>query len=241
MRDDDGRPGPTGGEVLKGPLSDVFVPSLLAGTLAALEKRLGDRARLCDPKLGTADGAEVMKRLGELRQAWAGAPAQKERIVAGVERDVWLGTLTKDGANIPLAVCVERRRMREIELRMYHTHETPYVFAHTKREPPTLPTAVEQTLSALASGNASELSAQLDAQATLVTARGESFARADAAGFLASLRGSDAFRVERHGAADDGRYSAVELTVERGGASSALVLVASRGESGLITSLRVIG
>lgn len=236
MRESDGS-----GDVLKGPLSDVFVPALLEGSLPALGKRLGDRAQLCDPRFGTATGSELGKRLAELRTAWAGFTAEKERIVAGIERDVWVGTLTNKDRVVYLALGVERRRMREIEIRMYHTYDKPYVFTHTNREQAALPLALEAALAALESGNSDELTAELDPQATLKTQTGASFMRDKVAQFLAAVRGEGNVTLERHGSADDGRSAAAELTLTRGAVGSSLVLVASRGESGLITSLRLIG
>jgi len=131
--------------------------------------------------------------------------------------------------------------MREIEVRLYHASEAAYVFTHTKREHATLPGAVDNALAALASGDAAHLVAQLAPQATLTSARGEDFAREAAKDFLAAIRGDGPFRAERHGSADDGRFTATELTFVRGGEERACVAIAHRGENGFVTSLRLIG
>ena len=116
---------------LRGWLSDVFLPALLdrehrQESLDALTRRLGPRAGLDDPLFGRAEGlAAVEKRVGDLAQWFSERKATYERhhFTMGIERDVTESTvvltLEQKTIEVPVAVVAEKRRSREVEVRLY--------------------------------------------------------------------------------------------------------------------------
>src|SRR5215472_14194684 len=124
FRHGSGRPPPSG---LRGWLSDVYFPAIVGGELDPLALRLGPRATLDDPLFGRSTGmAEIKAHLQKASGWFREHEASYERLglVVGVDRDVAEGTLSIriEGRSLllPVAVVAERRRSREVELRLYH-------------------------------------------------------------------------------------------------------------------------
>lgn len=111
---------------LKGRLADVHVPALVSGSLEALTRRLGNRATIDDPLYGRAASlASIDPLLARVASYFAEANATYQHVcsTAGLDRDAAEGRLvmTVDGVarELPIAIVDERRRLREIELRVY--------------------------------------------------------------------------------------------------------------------------
>jgi hypothetical protein len=119
---DDGRSPPS---ALKGRLADVFVPALVSGAVDALSRRLGNRATIDDPLYGRASSlASIDPLLARVASYFAEGKATYEHICSttGVDRDAAEGRLVMSiggqPRELPIAIVAERRRLREIELRV---------------------------------------------------------------------------------------------------------------------------
>src|SRR4051794_40143147 len=124
---DDGRSPPS---ALKGRLADVYVPALVSGTVDALSRRLGNRATIDDPLYGRASSlASIDPLLARVATYFADGNATYEHVCSttGVDRDAAEGRLSMtiggQARELPIAIVAERRRLREIELRVYYTPE----------------------------------------------------------------------------------------------------------------------
>lgn len=246
---DDGRSPPS---ALKGRLADVYVPALVSGTTDALSRRLGNRATIDDPLYGRASSlASVEPLLGKVSEWLANGNAAYEHVgsTTGVDRDAAEGRLsmTIDGQarTVPIAIVAERRRLREIELRVYYA---PHVTAKGRRPrsplvaaDPQAPLAqvVSSIFDAMRKGAIETALAGFEEGASAVDPKGISHTKRD--GALADFLLSSLSEVDLviGGAADDGRTSCVEATLSRGGNDGVPALLSfERGDSGLVRELR---
>lgn len=246
----DGRGGASG---LKGRLADVYVPALVEGSLSALSRRLGNRATIDDPVFGRASTLSSIDPLLERAAQRFDAMGVTYRRVAsatGVDRDISEGVLTKQTpegpVEMPIAVVAERRRMREIELRVYYATGE----AERKQRTPMLsgsddvavPQIVAHILDALRKGAVERVLAGLEEASRFVDPVGKTFQKRDGAmaefiGELASSR----MELVAAGAADDGRTCLVEALLTRPRLHrepEPAALSFERGDSGLVRELR---
>ncbi len=249
---------------LRGWLSDVYFPALIARETRALERRLGDRATIDEPLFGRASGADSLgHRLGEIATWLADHHASFERsgFVLGSDRDVTEGSLALTVAggtvDLPVAVVAERRRERAVELRVYHS--THALRQGAGRQPlldpdeeSAVPPPVAAYVDALARGDLEAVVSSFEDGAALRDARGRSYVKHEVGGTLRpyyeglvdagkGTRGGT--RLVTNARADDGRTCALEYTVVsvRGAAAPPRpgLAVFERGESGLLRALRV--
>jgi hypothetical protein len=244
---EDGRGAPS---TLKGRLADVYVPALVEGALDGLSKRLGNRATVDDPLYGRASSlASLEPMLGKASTWFRDRKATYRHVYSttGVDRDAAEGilalTIAGTARELPIAVVAERRRLREIELRIYYTPEgdTP-----KKQRPPlvnanphaVLPQQVATVLDALRKGSFEEALAGFEENARAVDPHGTWHHKRDGAmaNYFSELGALD---LAIGGAADDGRACCVEATVD-GASKEGLpaLLSLERGDSGLFRELR---
>lgn len=239
---------------LKGRLADIYVPALVSGTTDALSRRLGNRATIDDPLYGRASSlSSIDPLLGRVATYFAERSATYEHVCSttGIDRDASEGrlVLTVDGAArvVPIAVVAERRRLREIELRVYYAAETvpgrkpraALVSSGSAGDRVGLALLVEDIVEGLRSGSIEKALAGFEESAQIVDSAGRAFAKLDGGmgTFLSDLGDLD---VQIGGAADDGRTACVEATiVKRGGDPAPVLLGFQRGDSGLVSELRV--
>ncbi len=249
---------------LRGWLSEVYFPSLVdpsipvapaASPVASLATRLGAKATVDDPLQGRATGQAAIAQLLASTAAWLHARAATYEgggFVTGTDRDVTVGSLrlTRAGAAaiVPVAVVAERRRSREVELRVYFPTDPASGDARRRSEsllPPTtdlvLAVPVASFLDALAAGDVDAAVATFEHDGSLVDAAGTSHAQGAGGlrGFLerfVARRAGDGRTIQRAGAVDDGRRCAVEIAVTAPG-----LMLFERGDSGILTALRLYG
>jgi hypothetical protein len=167
----------------------------------------------------------------------------------GVDRDVSEGVLTSSTSSgttqIPIAVVAERRRLREIELRVY------YATAGTQRKarPPLLnadedvaiPQIVAHVLDALRKGAVERVLSAFEEASRFVDPLGHVHTKRD--GAMASFVSEIGRRMELSpaGSADDGRTCCVEavLTWRPVQDPEPGALSFERGDSGLLRELRL--
>lgn len=241
---DDARPPPS---TLKGRLADVYVPALVSGALDALSRRLGNRATVDDPLYGRAASLASLDPLIGKVSAWFTRQDATYRHVAsttGVDRDVSEGVLSMSAADpreLPIAVVAERRRLREIELRVYYLGD-----AAARTRPPlvagdvqiVLPPLVVDLLEALRSGAVDRAMGVFEEVGHVVDARGQRHAKRG--GMAAFLDGLGALDLVVGGAADDGRTCCLEGgAARRGREPTAAMIAIERGDSGLVREARV--
>lgn len=233
------------GSTLKGRLADVYVPALVEGSLQALSRRLGNRATIDDPLFGRASTlSSIDPMLERFATHFKGATYRHVASATGVDRDVAEGVLAKDGQDTPIAVVAERRRLREIELRVY------YATGQSERRSrgPVLeavpdanaPQVVQHVLDALKKGAVERVLAAFEEQARFIDPAGKSFGKREGAmGTWVSDVGSR-LGFATCGVADDGRYCCVEAVITRkpAGDPEPAALTFERGESGLLRELR---
>lgn len=239
---------------MKGRLADVYVPALVDGALQALSRRLGNRATVDDPVYGrTSTLSSIEPLLEKLTTRFKSAHTTYRHIASatGVDRDVSEGILVMDAeagsVEIPVAVFAERRRMREIELRVYYATGE----ATRKARSPLLdapndvaaPQIVAHVLEALRKGAVERVLAAFEESSRIVDPRGKAYTKRDGtmASFVSEIGGRMEFLPV--GTADDGRNCCMEVIVSRQrhlvrdpdpGAMSF-----ERGDSGLIRELRL--
>lgn len=246
---------------LKGRLAEVYVPALVEGTLEALSRRLGNRAVVDDPIHGRASTlssidpllAKISRRLSD-----GGATYRHIGTVTGTDCDVAEGVLalTIDGSRreVPIAVVGERRRLREIELRVYHAPldagrpvRLPSSRATTEAASSSLRAALPQIvahfLDALRRGAVERILAAFEEGSRWVDPHGKPHAKRDGgmATFLDRLGGR--LEIVPTSTADDGRTCCLEAVVTRRAKPDAepvaIALAFERGESGLLRELRL--
>lgn len=239
---------------LKGRLADVYIPALVAGSLRALSRRLGNRATIDDPLFGRASTLSSIDPLLEKLATHLRERRATYRHVAsasGVDRDISEGVLvTCAGARpseLPIAVVAERRRLREIELRVYYATGSarraprPLLLGGERDVP--VPQIVAHVLEALRKGAVERVLAAFEESSRFVDPRGEAHAKRDGsmAAFLTSLGGR--LMLVPAGAADDGRTCCIEATLSRHGPlgddAEPIAMSFVRGDSGLLRELRL--
>ena len=236
---------------LRGRLADVFVPALVSGAVDALSRRLGNRATIDDPLYGRASSlASIEPLLARVATYFADANATYEHVCSttGIDRDACEGRLAMTIAgvarSVPIAIVAERRRLREIELRMYYAAEPadgrkPRSPLLTVDAETPLAALIEQIVEALRKGELERALEGFEEAARVVDPSGRAHAKADGAvgAYLSELGDLD---LQLAGAADDGRTACVEGTIVRRGKVAAPALLAfERGDSGLIRELRI--
>jgi hypothetical protein len=261
QRDNDG---PT--TALRGWLSDVFFPAItdrahLKETQKALARRLGNRATLDEPLFGRSEGTLAIEAHIAKLSSWLlerGAIYERQHFTTGVDRDVTEGlvalSLEQKTFELPLAVIAEKRKSREVELRIYFaTQPIKGIFV---TRPPLVPTALDLPLpsnvatyvEALRIGDIASLLQSFEHDGALRDARGMVHAKGTGAlkEFFDRLLAGGAFggaECTRGGAADDGRRCALEHTLVtlrgRNVEPQACLTLFERGESGLFRQVRV--
>jgi hypothetical protein len=244
---------------LRGWLSEIYLPAILDGQRESLAKRLGARATIDDPLHGRVSGLPGVEQLLEKTQAWLEerrATFQKGAFSTGIDRDVSEGVLTLQHGgktvDLPVAVVTERRKSREVELRVYCSRKLVAAGATRPRLVPTasdlpLPKLVSDHVDALRAGSLDAALACFESDGTFVEADGRSAAKQDGT-LRAALQGllgttqSPGCELQAGGYADGGRTCALEYTLVRLGGRDVTaqggLLVYERGDSGLIRTLR---
>ncbi len=239
---------------LKGRLADVYIPALVTGSLHALSRRLGNRATIDDPLFGRASTLSSIDPLLEKLATHFGEQQVTYRHVAsatGVDRDVSEGILVMNAgarvSEIPIAVVAERRRLREIELRVYYatgaTQRAPRPPLLDSERDVAIPQIVAHVLEAFRKGAVERVLAAFEESSRFVDPNGKAHSKRDGsmASFLARLGGR--LTLVPAGVADDGRTCCIEAGLTRQGAfgddaeSTAMSFV--RGDSGLLRELRL--
>lgn len=245
---------------LRGWLSDVYIPVLIdtdEASISALVQRLGGKATVDDPIFGRASGLPALDRYVADMSTWLkkhAATYTKLCLTTGIDRDVTEGTLgltfESKTVELPIAIVAERRRSREVELRLYYSTQ-PIKGTQAVRSPLVaenaelvLPTPVSDHLDALKSGDVEKVLASFEVDGTMREARGLEHSKAiDLKAFYTKLLGGSGVVILKGGAADDGRTCALEYTLVRMAGRDvppqAGLAVYERGDSGLIRSVRV--
>jgi hypothetical protein len=247
---DDSRSPPS---ALKGRLADVYVPALVSGAVDALSLRLGNRATIDDPLYGRASSlASIDPLLARVAAYFAEGNATYEHVssTTGVDRDAAEGRLAMTvggkACELPIAIVAERRRLREIELRVYYAPERGSTDGRKPRaalasmgpEQP-IGDVVESILAGLRKGAVEKALAGFEEGSRVVDPSGRTHAKAGGAmgTFFSDLGELD---LEVGGSADDGRTVCVEANVTRPKREIVPTLLSfERGDSGLIRELRV--
>lgn len=238
---------------LRGRLADVYVPALVEGSLDSLARRLGNRATIDDPQCGRASSLASIERLLERVSSYfrdRGASYRHLASTTGVERDLCEGvvamTVDDRARDVPIVVVAERRRLREIELRVYYA--PPDIPASRPPRaalalPPylvTLPQLVSHTLDALKKGAVERTLSAFDASSRVVAPDGRPHAKRDGAmsKYVSDLGAG--FDLDPAGTADDGRTCAVEgMLAIPGREPVPAVLAFERGDTGLFREVRL--
>ncbi|MDB4944503.1 MAG: hypothetical protein JWP97_4037 [Labilithrix sp.] len=246
---------------LRGRLADIFVPALLEGSVDALSRRLGDRATVDDTRHGSARGpADIAALLGRIAGELVGASYEHRASTTGGDRDAAEGALVSSrggvASEMPIAIVAERRRLREIEIRIYRASlgtGAPTSPARLRSIVPPAPGSqaaeraaqalgappVGELLDALRRGDAEGVAAGLERGARLVDAAGGVHAHESGA-LAAHLRERGAIDLEPLGSADDGRTACIEALLRRGNDAPAPAFLAiERGDSGLVREIRL--
>lgn len=238
---------------LKGRLADVYVPALVTGSLDSLSRRLGNRATIDDPVSGRASSLASIEPLLTKVSAYFrehGATYRHRASTTGVDRDLCEGVLemTVDGGacETPIVVVAERRRLREIELRVYYAPpgapagRPPRAKLALGPRPVTLPQLVAHVVDALRKGAVERVLSAFDGPSRIVDTHGRAHAKRD--GTMGTFVGDLGARVELEpaGSADDGRTCGVEGMLALPGREPVpAVLAFERGDTGLIRELRL--
>lgn len=237
---------------LRGRLADVYVPALVEGKLEGITRRLGNRATLDDPLHGRASSLASVEPLVSKVSAYFQKHSAKYRHHAsttGVDRDLSEGVLELDvdGAarEMPIVVVAERRRLREIELRIYYAPPAapagrpPRAPLALSPSPIILPQLPAHVADALKKGAVERVLAAFEDGSRIVSADGTSHTKRDGkmSRFISDLGAG--VELEVAGTADDGRTCGVEgmLLLARREAVPA-VLAFERGDTGLLRELR---
>jgi hypothetical protein len=239
---------------LRGWLSDVYFPALLdvekpEPSREALASRLGAKATLDDPILGRAQGLPAIRALLDASSAWLRKHDAKYARVAfttGVDRDVTEGTLSltlpDKTLDLPVAVVAERRKSREVEVRVYFAAQSVGGGAEARslepasvNDPAPLAPAVQDFLAALGRGDRDAALAAFEEEGAARDARGLEHAKSGGA-LRAYFETLGPLAFARAGSADDGRTCALEIATAKPS-----LFVFERGDSGLVRALRIYG
>jgi hypothetical protein len=248
----DGRSPPS---ALRGRLADVYVPALVSGSLEALSRRLGNRATIDDPLYGRASSlASIDPLLARVASYFAEAKATYAHVCSttGVDRDAAEGrlamTIRGESRELPIAIVAERRRLREIELRVYYTPEgapperkprSALVSDGRNAPPVALAQLIDAIIDGVRKGSVEQTLAGFEEAGRIVDPSGRAYEKRAGAmsTFLSELGALD---LVVGGSADDGRTACIETTFTRRGREPAPALLAfQRGDSGLVNELRV--
>lgn len=238
---------------LKGRLADVYVPALVNGALEALSRRLGNRATVNDPLFGRASTlSSIDPLLEKLSTRFREAQATYRHVASatGVDRDISEGVLamtTSSGLiEVPVAVVAERRRLREIELRIYYAtgaseRKARPLLLDPKDDIP-VPQIVAHVLDALRKGAVERVLAAFEEASRWIDPAGRIHTKRDGAmaDFISELGGR--IDLVPTGAADDGRTCCIEVLINRQRPVQELepaALSFERGDSGLLRELRL--
>ena len=259
VEDDDAEPQPSS---LRGRLSDVFFPAVLGGAEDALAKRFGERATTYNPILGAAAGlSQIAAQLKEFG-VWMNdrkttyTPAH---VFIGTDRDVTEGVLAlrADGEHVdlPVAIVLERRKAREVALRVYHATQplrrwqAPRLARGTGEREPAVPANVAEHLALLRLGDVDALVAGFAPGGTVRDGAGTVHTRSTGAmhafyvRLLQSGPAANDWQPVILSVADDGRMCAVEYETSklRGEETTPKegAMVFERGDSGLFSSVRI--
>jgi hypothetical protein len=247
---------------LRGWLSDVYLPALVVEQADQLALRLGDRATVDDPIFGRTSGMPALGRYLHEVAGWMvkrQASFDKLSFIMGSDRDVTEGLLglTFDGrrVSVPVAIVAERRKEREVELRLYYSTK-PINGTHAVRSPLLpqddeipVPPPVRAHLDALAKGDVAGIVASFEIGGLVRDPAGDAYKREEAGGPLKGFyerlfaAGAGGIEVLNGGRADDGSSCALEYTIVKVQGKAvppqAGLAVYERGESGLLKAARV--
>lgn len=226
-----GRDGPASS--MRGRLCDVLLSALCEGDAEPVLRRLGDRAGFDDPVFGgsrnEASKEHVVKLIDWMKER--AARFEKSSTVIGTSVDVAEGTLFfgPQGARqrVPTAVVVERKREREVEVRL---HFVPALWSG-KVVGPTLAGAVIKSLG-IAADSLAALTSRSHAPCFEERARVR-----DGMGADRPAEGGVTGELFATSLADD--LSAIAMEVR--GSGGAGVIVLERGEGGMIRAARIYG
>ncbi|MBX3186690.1 MAG: hypothetical protein KF819_06730 [Labilithrix sp.] len=246
---DDARSPPS---ALKGRLADVYFPALVSGSLEALSRRLGNRATIDDPLYGRASSlASIDPLLARVAGFFADGGASYQHVCSttGVDRDAAEGrlamTINGEARTLPVAVVAERRRLREIELRVYYVPEGASVGRRPRTQlvssgpQATLAQLVLSIVDGLRTGAIDDALAGFEEGSRIVDPGGRVHAKTDGT-MHTFAAGLGAIELQIGGTADDGRTCCVEAMLRHGNKDAVPVLLAfERGDSGLVRELRV--
>jgi hypothetical protein len=238
---------------LRGRLADVYVPAIVSGGLDSLAKRLGNRATIDDALHGRASGLPSVEPLLSKLHAYFAKHKGTYRHRAsttGVDRDLSEGVLELEvdgkACEMPIVVVAERRRLREIELRVYYAppaappNRPPRVALTRTPDPVPLPQLPAHVADALKKGAVERVLAAFEEGARIVAPDGTSHAKKDGKmnRFISDLGAG--VELDVAGSADDGRTCGVEamLLLARREPVPA-VLAFERGDTGLLRELRL--
>lgn len=240
---------------LRGWLSEVYFPAILEGALEPLLLRLGSRATVDEPMFGKSVGLEALaEHLAQLSKRFTETKATYDRyaFVTGIDRDMTEGTLAFDRDDLrlalPVAVVAERRKSREVELRVYCRgrelpRTSPRAAPFIPPLPAVLPDNVRQLLDCFASGDAAGAANLFDAVSFTrePTARQREGRDAIELGFKSLI--GEGVELYPTGSADDGRHCVVEGALMRVAGSqirpTPSLFVIERSDQGLFRSLRI--
>jgi hypothetical protein len=250
---------------LRGLLSEVYLPALLSSDTDSLARRLGDRATLDDPLSGRVSRPAELSQALRSGATWLAshqAAFEKHRVVVGSDRDLTEGTLALvvngKAVALPVAVVAEKRREREVEVRLYYStgalggSRSPRGPLLSSDDTVIVPPPVAAHLDALARGDHAAVLAGFEHGATLRTADGKSYGGPAGPGlgdYFGSLIASDGAsggtQMLKNARADDGSTCALEYTIVavrgHGVAPQAGLAVYERGENGLLRAVRLYG
>ena len=238
---------------LRGRLADVYIPAIVEGNVESLAKRLGNRATVDDTLHGRASSlASVEPLLGKLN-AWFTSHKAKYRhraSTSGVERDLSEGVLELEvggkACEMPIVVVAERRRLREIELRIYYAPPDGPANRPARAAlvlPPTagvLPQLPAHVADALKKGAVERVLAAFEEGARIVAPDGASHTKRDGkmSRFISDLGAG--VELDVAGTADDGRTCGVEAMLHLARREPVpAVLAFERGDTGLLRELRL--
>jgi hypothetical protein len=236
---------------LRGRLADVFVTTLLEGNRESLAKRLGNKATVDDPLNGRASSLASVDPLLAKLGSWLethGAKYRHRASTSGADRDLAEGVLDLEvegeAREMPLVVVAERRRNREIEVRLYYAPpgapaRPPRAALALSSTPIALPQLPAHVADALKKGAVERVLAAFEEGARIVAPDGSSHAKKDGkmSRFISELgAGVD---LEVGGTADDGRTCGVEAMLHLARREPVpAVLAFERGDTGLLRELR---
>jgi hypothetical protein len=252
---------------LRGWLSEVYVTAALTAQSEHLARRLGARSTVDDPIFGRAKGmpklAEFLRDISEWFRN-RDAAFDKTAFTLGPDSDVTEGTmtLTLDGRRVPIPVAIvaERRRGREIEMRLYYSTQPIRATAparprlHPDAQGIAVPPPVAAHIDALARGDVDAAVAAFESRGALRDSAGVVHIRDNGGGPLrvwhekqlrsrpgSAERGS--YEIVKGARTDDGRTCALEYTVVRVHGADVVpqpgLAIYERGESGLLSAVRM--